>query len=81
MQRSVTLLIKEDIVIHLPRIIRRVLTQELENCSSIIGPVDKVGDGDLARVGQGRTEVRKFLGGDPCIKPRAIGLKVCRSIN
>ena len=42
------LFIKENVVIHLSRIIGRVLAQEVENCGSIIGPVDEVNDGDLA---------------------------------
>ena len=49
-QCCMTLFVKENIVVHLSRIIGRVLTQEVENCCGIIGPVNEVDDGDLARV-------------------------------
>lgn len=80
-QCCVTLFIQEDIVVHLSGIIGRVLAQEFENCSIIIGPVDKVNDGDLSRVREGCAEVRKLLCGDPSIKPRVMGLKSCRRID
>lgn len=81
MQCSMTLFIKENVVFHLSRVIRRVLTQEVENRHSIVGPVDEVNYSDLARVRQGRTEVRKLLDGNPGIKPRAVSLKSRRPVN
>jgi len=80
-QCCMTLFVKEDIVVHLARIIGRVLTQEVEHCGGIIGPVDEVNDGDLARVRQRRPEVRKLLGGDPGIEPGAVGLEIHRPVD
>ena len=46
------LFVEEKIVVHVSGIIGRVLTQEVENCSSIVGPMNEVNDCDLARIGQ-----------------------------
>lgn len=81
MQCCMTLFIEENVVVHLSRIIRRVLTQEVEHCNSIIGTVDEVHDGYLARVRKRCTEIRKFLCGDLGIKPRAVGLESHRPVN
>lgn len=75
------LFIEENVVVHLSRIIRRVLTQEVENRCCIVGPVDEVNYGDFPRVREGCTEVRKLLGGDPGIKPRTVDLKSHRTVN
>ena len=81
MQCCVTLFIKKDVIVCLSGVIGRVLAQEVENGGSIVGPVDEVNDGDLARVGQRCTEVRKLLSGNPGIKPRAVGFEIDRSVD
>jgi len=80
-QRCMALFIKEDIVVRLSRIIGGVLAQEVENCGGIVGPVDEVNNGDLARVRQRCAKVRKLLSGDPGIKPRVVSLKIRWSVS